>query len=151
MSETVKKSKKKLKKKVIGRLEYINIPDLNLNKISAKIDTGAYTGAIHAENIEEIERDGEKFLTFTILDSEHPEYEDVMYEISDYRMKKVKSSSASGYEERFMILVSIEIAGETLEAELSLTDRKGMRVPILIGRKPLKKRFIIDTSKKYTH
>ena len=69
---------------------------------------------------------------------------------SKFRTKNVKSSTGQ-VQERFFVLGSIEIAGLKFHTEFSLTKRQGMRYPILLGRKVLNKRFVIDTSKKYIH
>lgn len=140
---------KKENKKTIGRLEYINIPELNLYNISAKIDTGAYRGAIHATNIKEIvDENGNKKLQFNVLDEEHPESDNVIHSTDDYKTSKFRGTKTDLHE-RYVITVNVEIAEEVIEAELSLTDRKDLRHPILIGRRALKKKFLVDVNKKY--
>ena len=134
--------------KTIGRREYIDLPDLNLYKIDAKIDTGAYSGALHCHHIEVVEQDSEKFLRFQLLDPTHPEYEDVYCYSREFRMKKVRSSSGES-QDRYTIKTRISIFGKTYRVELSLTNRKDMRYPVLIGRKFLRKKFVVDVSKKY--
>jgi hypothetical protein len=67
-----------------------------------------------------------------------------------FRTKKVKSSTGQ-VQERFFVFGTIKIAGEKFKTEFSLTMRQGMRYPILLGRKVLNKRFVVDTSKKYIH
>jgi hypothetical protein len=137
----------KKSKAVIGRLETINIPNLDLYDIKAKIDTGAYRGTIHAENIREVENSNhEKFLEFTILDEEHPEFQNKIHRVKKYRIVKVRSSQSEP-EDRYAIPVKIEIAGTTIKAELSLSSRKDLRNPILIGRRALKNKFLIDVTK----
>jgi hypothetical protein len=132
---------------VIGRLEDVNIPDLDLVGITAKIDTGAYRGTIHAENIREVENsEHEKVLEFTILDEDHPEFQNKIHRISNYKIVKVRSSQ-SGYEDRYAIPLMIELGGVKIKAELSLSSRKELRYPILIGRKALKKKFLVDVTK----
>jgi hypothetical protein len=136
------------RKKIIGRLEYIDIPTLDLKGISAKIDTGAYRGSIHANNVKEIQQDGKKILQFNILDENHPEYKDKVYEISDYSIHHFRGTKVD-YHPRYVIPVELVISGEKVLAELSLTDRSDLRHPVLIGRRALKKRFLIDVDKKY--
>lgn len=137
-------------KQIIGRLEYVNIPELNITGVSAKIDTGAYRGSIHASNIKEIERDGKKFLTFTLLDSDHNEYDGKVYEVDEYTTGKFRGTQVD-YHERYVIPVTLEIAGKRIKTQLSLSDRKDLRFPILIGRKPLKRKFLINPARTYIH
>ena len=136
------------KKKIIGRLEYVDIPTLNLSKISAKIDTGAYRGSIHATNIQEVEKDGKKILTFNLFDESYPDYGGQKFEFKDYKIHQFRGTKVC-YHNRYVIPVEMIIAGKKIQAELSLTDRKDLRHPILIGRRALKKNFLIDVNKKY--
>jgi len=138
---------KKTKPKVlIGRLEKIDIPRLGLKDVLAKIDTGAYRGALHAQNIKEITKKGKKYLSFSVLDDEHPYYENKIYRFKEYKIVKVRTSQTD-FEKRYAINLKINIAGTELVAQLSLTNRKDMRQPILIGRRALKKRFLVDVNK----
>ncbi len=136
------------RKKIIGRLEYIDIPTLNLNNISAKIDTGAYRGSIHANNIKEIEKDGKKVLCFNIFDDSYPNYDNLRFELENFSVRQFRGTKID-YHSRYVIPVEIIIAGEKIAIELSLTDRKDLRHPVLIGRRALKKKFLIDVDKKY--
>jgi len=134
-------------KTVIGRLEIVNITNLDLYNITAKVDTGAYRGTIHAENIKEIENsDGEKVLEFAILDDSHPEFQNKVHRINKYSTAQVRSSQTN-YEDRYIIPVNLEIGGRKIKTELSLSNRKELRHPILIGRKALRNKFLVDVNK----
>lgn len=137
-------------KKIIGRLEYVDIPDFDLIGIEAKIDTGAYNGAIHVSMITEFERDGKDWIRFILLDEEHPEYHGKAFETDEFEQKKVKSSNGE-IQHRYVIPVTIKLKDLELKAKLSLSNRKELRYPILIGRKILKKHFIVDTEQTFTH
>lgn len=137
-------------KEIIGRLEYVGLPDFGIQKIVAKIDTGAYTGAIHATNIKEIELAGQKMIEFKLLDDDHPEFIDRVHTVSNFETKKVKSSTGES-EIRYTIPVQLVIKNKTLNIKLSLSNRKEMRYPILLGRKFIKNLFLVDVSKKFTN
>ena len=142
-------SKNKHKNKIIiSRVEYVDIPCLNLKKISAKIDTGAYRGAIHANDIKEVVKNGKKILQFHILDESNPKLFKKPHEAEQYSVKKFRGTKV-GYHDRFVIPLEIIIKGERITAELSLTDRGDLRHPVLLGRRALKNRFLIDVDKKY--
>lgn len=128
-----------MKKKIIGRLDKANFPELNLKDISIKIDTGAYTSSIHCENIEEKE-DG---LHCIFLDQEHPEYDHKAFVFKTYNKIRVKSSNGIA-QSRYEIKSSIEIFGKVYKISLSLSNRKEMKHPVLLGRKFLNKKFIVD-------
>jgi hypothetical protein len=94
--------------------------------------------------------EGAKLLEVVFLDANHPSFDNEKHYFSNYRMKKVRSST--GQEQlRYFIFCTLDILGQHIKTEFSLTERKGMRFPILLGRKLLNNRFIIDTSLKNTY
>lgn len=138
---------KKTLKNIIGRVERVDLPLWNITNIEAKIDTGAYTSSVHCHEIKEIVVDGISKVRFNILDPEHPDYKDQLFELPIVDKREVKSSNGISTL-RFFIKTEVMLFDEKLIIELSLTDRSEMRFPILIGRKFLKNRFIVDVSKK---
>ena len=79
--------------KLIGRREYVDFPELNIFKVEAKIDTGAYTSALHCHDISLKEIEGKKLLCFKLLDETHPEYNEQEHCFEDFIQKNIKSSS----------------------------------------------------------
>jgi hypothetical protein len=142
--------RKELEKIVIGRVEKIDFPTLNIYKLDAKIDTGAYTSSIHCHKIELEMRRGMQWVHFFVLDPGHPEYGDIRYESPVYKIKNVRSSNGQ-VEERVIIKQRALFFGVKRMIELSLTDRSEMRFPVLIGRKFLSGRFLVDVSKKFIY
>lgn len=132
-------------KTLIGRRDVANLPQFGLEHVDVKVDSGAYTSSIHVTFCQEIEEAGVKRLEVVFLDENHPAYTGQSIRFDEYRTKKVKSST--GQEQiRFFIKGKIELLGRKFVTEFSITERRGMRYPILLGRKVLNKRFIIDTS-----
>ncbi len=136
-------------KEVIGRLEYVAIPDFNLTNIEAKIDTGAYNGAIHVSLVNEFEKDGKRWIRFVILDNAHPEFSDQVYETDEFIERRVRSSNGE-LQHRYAVTVTLILKGKQIKTTLGLSNRKDLRYPILIGRKIIKKHFIVDPSKTFT-
>lgn len=136
-------------KKIIGRLEQVSIPEFGISSVVAKIDTGAYNNAIHTSHIEEFERDGKQFIRFVVLDETHPEFKDKVHETDTFTTQTFRNSTG-GTDVRYVLPVTIILKGIRLRAKVSLVDRTDMRYPLLLGRKVLKKNFIIDPSKKFT-
>ncbi|MGJ8745979.1 ATP-dependent zinc protease family protein [Polaribacter sp.] len=134
-------------KTTIGRIDKADFPELHLIDIDLKVDSGAYTSSIHCSNIEEIEVNGKKIIRFTLLDPEHEFYNNKEFSTKNYASKLVKSSNGIS-EKRFLIETEIVIFNTTMPIHLTLSERKDMKFPILLGRKFLNKRFVIDTSKK---
>ena len=131
--------------KIIGRIDKADFPDLKLKNIKIKVDTGSYTSSIHSHHVKEVESDGEKYIEFKLLDPLHPKYRDITYKEDSYRVKDVKSSFGN-IEKRFIITTNIVIFDTEYPIELSLSERSDMKYPILLGRRFLNGRFIIDTS-----
>ena len=135
--------------KLIGRREYVDFPELNIFKVEAKIDTGAYTSALHCHDIVVKEIGGKQVLCFKILDETHPEYNEQEHHFEDFIQKNIKSSSGEA-ELRYIIKTLIIIGHKRIRTAVSLTDRGNMRYPVLIGRKMIKNKFIIDVAKIHT-
>ncbi len=136
-----------MKKKItIGRKDKADFPDLGLKAVSIKIDTGAYTSAIHCHKIEKLEKDGKTHLIFTVLDPSHRQYKHYDYSTENFSEKRIKNSFGNS-EKRFVIETDIKIFGQKYDIELSLSTRDKMKFPILIGRRFLMGKFIVDPSK----
>jgi hypothetical protein len=131
------------KLKIIGRREFVNFPLLNIEHVEAKIDTGAYTCAIDCNHIELKTENGKQLLSFRLFNN-------TTYEVEDYTRKKIKNSFGE-MEERYVIKTLISIGKKKIKTTISLSDRGNMRYPVLIGRRLLKGKFIIDVNLIYTN
>lgn len=131
------------KLKIIGRREFIDFPFLNIKHVEAKIDTGAYTCAIDCNHIELKTENGKQLLSFRLFNN-------TTYEVEEFSRKKIKNSFGE-MEERYIIKTLIAIGGKKIKTTISLSDRGNMRYPVLIGRRLLKGKFIIDVSLIYTN
>lgn len=130
---------------VLGRIERVSFPELDLYNLEAKIDTGAYSTAIHCEDICIVNFDDIPTLCFTLLDPEHPDYNHKEIRFTEFELKPFKSSFGET-EERYVIKTLIQIGTKKIRTKVSLTSRLNMRYPILVGRKLLKNRFLVDVS-----
>ena len=137
----------KKKKQIIGCREQIDFPDIKLYGITAKVDTGAYIMALHCHDIRVEKRNGKNTLCFKLLHPSHPEYNEQENYFTDFEEREIKNSFGV-QEKRFVIKSSVVIAGRRIKSLISLTDRRNMRYPVLIGRRLLKGRFIVDVSKE---
>ncbi|QHL87550.1 ATP-dependent zinc protease [Nibribacter ruber] len=137
-----------LEKKIIGRREMVDFPGLELFEVEAKIDTGAFTSSIHCNNIREVtQADGRKAIHFELLDPSHPAYNHKAFEFNDFTLRNVKSSFGD-VQERYIIRTTIVVHGQEMETEFSLSDRSDLKYPVLLGRTLLRRRFVVDVSKK---
>lgn len=133
--------------KTIGRKDQFDFPDLEITELPAKIDTGAYGCALHCHHIEVIEKDGAEVLRFKVLDPGHSHYQDRFFYAKHFSTKRVKSSVGKA-ENRFAIKTRMIVFGKIYTVTFTLTNRKRMRYPVLIGRKFLKDKFVVDVALK---
>lgn len=132
-------------KEIVGRNDKIDIPEFGLENVRAKIDTGANRSAIHCSKIEHHEYEGTHSITFQIpLVSSHGVN---TFYTSDFFKKKIKSSSGH-VEERYIIKTTVVLFGRRIQTTFSLTDRTDMKYPVLLGRKLLAGRFIVDVDQQ---
>jgi hypothetical protein len=128
---------------ILGRSDRVDLPGLGLYNIHAKIDTGAFTSSLHCSRAEVVNG----LLEFVLLDDEHPEFTGMKFVFKEYTERDVKNSFGVA-ERRYVIITTIKIFDEEITAEFSLSDRDALRFPILLGRKILRDRFLIDVTKK---
>ncbi|GGD31233.1 ATP-dependent zinc protease family protein [Sinisalibacter lacisalsi] len=132
---------------VIGWREHVALPELGLDRIDAKIDTGARTTALHASRIRIFERDGEPWVEF------HPEHD----RLDDARLCRLRLhdrraiTNTSGVpQDRVIIRTRLLIAGHRIRIEVSLADRADMTFPIIIGRSALRRaRLLVDSGRSW--
>lgn len=128
--------------KIIGAFEKVSFPDFGLKDVVAKVDTGAYSGALHATGIKEIILPtGEKAVSFL------PYGKQPRTEVGAFAKKYVKSSNGSS-ELRYVITTTVVIRGVQYPIHISLSDRSNMRKGILLGRRFLRQHgFLVDATK----
>ncbi len=129
-------------KKVVGLYEKVGFPTFDMQNVVAKIDTGAFTGALHCTQIDIVETPTGKRLRFSPFD--HPEK---VILTSDYRKINITRANVKD-EKRYAIQTYIILKGEKYPITLSLADRSAMRWPVLIGRKFIRtNNFLVDVKK----
>lgn len=128
---------------VLGRNDRVDLPLLGLFDIHAKVDTGAYTCCLHCSKAEVV--NGQ--LEFTLLDQEHPEFTGMKFVFKKFTQREIKNSFGEA-EMRYIIKTQIKIFDRKIRAEFSLSNRGNLKFPVLLGRKILRNRFLIDVTKK---
>jgi len=134
-------------KKIIGRIEKIGFPNLSIEELDAKVDTGAYTSSLNCQNIKIVKKENAEFVQFSLFDPEHPSYSNTLFESKLEKIRSVKSSNGL-VQERYTIKETAYFAGKKRVIELTLSDRSAMKYDLLLGRKFLQN-FLVDVSKKY--
>ena len=131
----------KREKHIIGKDDIADFPSFNLNGVRVKVDSGAYTSTIHCKSV----KLNNEQLEVVFLGKKEPGYTGEKQIFNVFSVKKVRSSSGQ-LQERYTIKGNIVLFGKKYNTEFTLSSRTKMRYPVLLGRKLLNKRFLIDTS-----
>lgn len=137
----------KKEKFLIGRRDIADFEEIELVGIDVKIDSGAYTSSLHCHEITEFSQQNTKWVKCKLLDPGHEQYNEKEYVFKLFKKRKIRSSNGM-LEERYSVLTSITLFNKKYIIELTLTERGEMKYPVLLGRKFLSGKFVIDTSKK---
>ncbi len=134
--------------KVVGWREWVSLPGLGVDRIKAKIDTGARTSSLHAFALESFERDGQEWVRFEV----HPEQRHtevrVPVEVPVVDRRWVKSSTGDR-QFRPIIHTDLEIQGERWTIEVTLTRRDMMGFRLLLGRQALRGHIVVDPGRSF--
>ncbi|MCA9342827.1 ATP-dependent zinc protease [Candidatus Saccharibacteria bacterium] len=131
-------------KVIIGRIEKISFPELDLFDLPAKVDTGAFRSSIHAKNIKVNHKTKE--LSFTLLDGHNSSKgKKVTTSAKNYKIVSVKNSFGKS-ENRYEVKLKVKLMHKSFKTVFTLADRTNLNFPILLGRKLLSGRYIIDSS-----
>lgn len=132
----------------IGAVEFCDLPDMGIEKLEMRVDTGAATSSLHVDNIEEYSKGKKNFVSFDLHPDIHNVDKVVRTTVEILGTKKVKSSSADT-EKRVVITTDIRLAGRQWPIKLTLTDRSEMTYMMLLGREAMEGRVIVDPEFDY--
>ncbi|GAB4027583.1 ATP-dependent zinc protease family protein [Spirosoma koreense] len=130
---------------IIGMTDLVDFPDLGLFDVQAKVDTGAYTSALHCKDVQVVKSGLRKKLSFWLIDNTGSPSRQFF---SDQFSQRMIRNSFGVAELRYVIKTRIVLFDRTIRAEFTLADRELLRNPVLLGRKLLRNRFIVDVSQK---
>ncbi len=126
----------------------MSLPELGVDWVKAKLDTGARSSALHAFDLEEFERDGRAWVRFSIHPWQRNSADAVVAELPVHDRRHVRSSSGHS-QERYVVLADVRILDRTVTAEITLTRRDEMGFRLLIGREALRQGFVVDSGRSY--
>lgn len=134
---------------VIGLREWVSLPELGLDTLRAKVDTGARTSALHATDIEQFERDGQPWVRFTAHFGSLARARDRICEAPLVNRKTIKSSTGHS-QNRYVIRTRLALGARSWPVEFTLTCRQTMRYRLLLGSKALLEgHLLVDPSQSY--
>ena len=139
---------KKNKLPRIGWREWLVLPELGIDKIKAKVDTGARTSALHAFALKPFKEDGKDRIRFDIHPLQH-DTETVITCVADVVDVRRVTDSGGHSEERYVIFTPIVIAGQSWPIEITLTERDTMLFRMLLGRSAIRRRFAVNPARSF--
>ena len=136
------------KQKIFGIVEHVNLPQFELFNVAAKVDTGAYSGALHAENIQETtdKTTGKRTVSFDL-----PHVPNKRFTLKKYIRTFVRSSNGHR-RKRFLFRTAIMIDNIEYPIKIGLSDRSDLHYDILVGRRFLSENnILVDVRKNEEH
>lgn len=128
---------------MIGWREWVALPELGVEWIKAKVDTGARSSALHAFDLEPFRRRGADWVRFALHPVQRDSHTEVWAEARVLEWREVKSSSGHR-EQRPVIQTRVSLLGQDWPAEVTLTNRDEMGFRMLIGRQAVRGHFHVD-------
>ncbi len=132
---------------VFGWRERIAIRDVK-EVLIAKLDTGALTSSIHAEEKELFERDGKKWVRFIVTDPKSKKPTRTRVEAPLVRIARIKEPGGESTS-REVVRLHFQIGERKLRGEFSLNDRSNMLAPVLLGRSVIRELGWVDSSRTH--
>ena len=134
-----------LKEKItIGWLEWVELPDLKL-RMRARIDSGAKTCSLHADNVEEFQREGVLWVKFKVQDAQNK-----TVELTRKVESTIRVSNAGGFSgKRYVVREKVKLGSVVREISVNLNDRGKMEYRFLVGRNFLIGHFIVDVARSH--
>ncbi len=133
---------------VIGWREWVSLPDLGIDRIKAKVDTGARSSSLHAYDIRRFKRKGVSWVRFRVHPMQRNNRVTVEAEAKVVGQRTVKSSG--GHETlRWVVETDVLVGDERWPIEITLTRRDAMGFRMLLGRQAVRSRFLVDPGRSY--
>lgn len=131
-----------------GWREWVSLPGVGVPWIKAKLDTGARSSAIHAFDLEELEKDGATWVRYSVHPWQKSDADAVAVESPVVDVRHVRSSSGHA-DERYVVMMDLSLMGRTITAEMTLSRRDEMGFRMLVGREALRQGYVVDPGRSY--
>lgn len=148
MSKTKTRRKPKTPPETLGWREWASLPDLGVDAIKAKLDTGARTSSLHAFDLTHFERRGRSMVRFEVHPVQRSDSDAVTVEVEIVDERWVRNSGG-GRELRPVIETTVGIGARSWPIELTLTRRDEMGFRMLLGRQALRRRALVDPGRSF--
>jgi hypothetical protein len=133
---------------IIGWREWVSLPELGIDKIKAKVDTGARTSALHAFALRPFKEGHKDKIFFDIHPVQHDTTK-VITCVADIIDKRMVTDSGGHREERYVIETPVRIGTDVWAVEITLTERDTMLFRMLLGRSAIKRRYLVNAARSF--
>ncbi|MEX0793428.1 MAG: ATP-dependent zinc protease [Pirellulaceae bacterium] len=137
-----------LKLPIIGWREWVELPDLGINTLKAKIDTGARSSSLHAFDVKTFQHEGETWVRFKVHPKQRSAEGTISTEAKVLEFRTVRSSNGH-VGKRPVIVTNIKVLGNTWPIEVTLANRDAMGFRMLLGREGIRGRLLVDSGASY--
>ncbi|HSW71422.1 MAG TPA: RimK/LysX family protein [Gammaproteobacteria bacterium] len=144
----VLKQKKNQERGVLGWREWVSLPDLGIERIKAKVDTGARTSTLHAFSLHPFVVNNQKRIRFDMNPLQHNTQTVITCEADVVDLRWVTDSGGHS-EERYVIRTPIVIDRHSWSIEITLTERDTMLFRMLLARNAIRGRFVVDPARSF--
>lgn len=134
---------------IIGNLELCSLPELGIVDLEVRVDTGAKTSSLHADNIRKFRKRGKLFVAFDLHPDIYNLEKTINCEAPVVDSRKIKSSNGSA-EQRYVVRTTFSIGQQSWPIEITLTNRQDMSYMMLLGREGMGDRVYVDPSRAFT-
>jgi hypothetical protein len=131
-----------------GWREWVQLPEIGVPWIKAKLDTGARTSSLHAYKIKRFRKDGADWVRFRVRPWQESTEDEAVIELPVHDVRSIRSSSGH-VQERYVVKMRVELLGRKVTAEVTLSNRDSMGFRMLIGRQALRRRFVVDAGSSF--
>jgi hypothetical protein len=131
-----------------GWREWVQLPDIDVPWIKAKLDTGAQTSSLHASSIRPFDRDGEDWVRFRVRPWQDSPDDSVLVELPIQDRRNVRSSNGH-VQERIVVRMRIVLLDKTIRTDVTLSNRSAMGFRMLIGRRALRRGIDVSSRDSY--
>jgi hypothetical protein len=129
--------------KIIGSNAVVDLVG-HAESIPAKIDTGADSSAIWASDIR-VDKKGQ--LLFVLFDKSSQYYTGEVLKRKAFKVASVRSSTGH-HQLRYRTELLMKVGRKRVRVLFNLSDRSSQHFPVLIGRRTLANKFLVNVSKK---
>ena len=135
-------------KLIIGSIESCNLPEIGIEQLQVRVDTGAKTSSLHVDNLKKLKKAGKPWIRFDIHPDVYNVDEIITCKAALHDIRNIKSSNGAS-EERYVIKTLIQLGDQSWPIEITLTNRLDMSYLMLLGREGMGDKVLVDPSKNF--